>query len=588
MPSQSEFVRQYYPYAKRWEAQTGIPAAVFLAIGASETNWGAAGSLFGIKGASPSGKSRTYDTWEQTANGPVYIKDSFAVYDSPDEGFQHFIGLISQGRYAPAWQNFQKTGDWRALIAGINAAGYATDPIWHQKIASIAGQVDQIAAQTGVKDGGFTMPQSTAAVDPVMQQEFQRAQANYSRLSQRASYLQQQLERPDLDQAARTRYQGELGDIIEGGQLKAARDEMLAFWSIVNPGKAEAPSARMNAEANWIKTQYDIARGFYSDQLNYGQLALEIIKANNAAAGAEFEQWYRTQQISQGDLGLLMEARAKQQAEQLALLGLRLQQAEFISKQQAWNAVNLFQQAEAGQKLYQPGFGPNDAMAQAGRLLGLNAPVIEARPVNEADFDPINILKRSGEALPAAHDDAWWGVDAVQARLAGGAPAAGMERADPAAILPGAPVDPRLVDVPGAGDADAAATPALATAGANLRGGLEALVNAVATAPVMPATTHTRAGVDAVTAAIQQWMPYSPANTLTESERAAGLQAAGNPFVAEGRPDGSYRMDEKGRMMLLPERTPPANQSQPNPLLPRENWVFDPSKKRWVYRPAGG
>lgn len=448
-----------------------------------------------------------------------------------------------------------------------------------------------VAGQVMGGNGGFTMPQSTTTVDPVMQQEFQRAQANYSRLSQRASYLQQQLERPDLDQAARTRYQGELSDIIEGGQLKAARDEMLAFWSIVNPGKAEAPSARMNAEANWIKTQYDIARGFYSDQLNYGQLALEIIKANNAAAGAEFEQWYRTQQISQGDLGLLMEARAKQQAEQLALLGLRLQQAEFISKQQAWNAVNLFQQAEAGQKLYQPGFGPNDAMAQAGRMLGLNAPVIEARPVNEADFDPINILKRSGEALPAAHDDAWWGVDAVQARLAGGAggaPSAGLERADPAAILPGAPVDPRLVDVPGAGDADAAATPALATAGANLRGGLEALVNAVATAPVMPATTHTRAGVDAVTAAIQQWMPYSPANNLTESERAAGLQAAGNPFVAEGRPDGSYQMDEKGRMLLLPERTPPANQSQPNPVLPMKNWVFDPSKKRWVYRPAGG
>ncbi len=587
MPSQSEFVRQYYPYAKRWEAQTGIPAAVFLAIGASETNWGAAGSLFGIKGASPSGKSRTYDTWEQTANGPVYIKDSFAVYDSPDEGFQHFIGLISQKRYAPAWQNFQKTGDWRALIAGINAAGYATDPIWHQKIASIAGQVDQIAAQTGVKDGGFTMPQSTAAVDPVMQQEFQRAQANYSRLSQRASYLQQQLERPDLDQAARTRYQGELGDIIEGGQLKAARDEMLAFWSIVNPGKAEAPSARMNAEANWIKTQYDIARGFYSDQLNYGQLALEIIKANNAAAGAAFEQWYRTQQISQGDLGLLMEARAKQQAEQLALLGLRLQQAEFISKQQAWNAVNLFQQAEAGQKLYQPGFGPNDAMAQAGRMLGLNAPVIEANPVDPAQFEPEAILARAGNVTPQPHDDEWWGYTGLR-QWAEDRRTRSFEPAftgfDPSGIE--LPSYDNLAGEPGAGEPPPATVGA--TTGKALRGSLESLVNAVATAPVMPATTHTRAGVDAVTAAIQQWMPYSPANNLTESERAAGLQAAGNPFVAEGRPDGSYRMDEQGRMMLLPERTPPANQSQPNPLLPRKNWVFDPSKKRWVYRPAGG
>jgi hypothetical protein len=58
------FVKQMYPYAKAWSEKTGIPPQVFVAIGASETNWGRAGGFFGIKGASPSGRSQNYATWE--------------------------------------------------------------------------------------------------------------------------------------------------------------------------------------------------------------------------------------------------------------------------------------------------------------------------------------------------------------------------------------------------------------------------------------------------------------------------------------------------------------------------------------------
>jgi hypothetical protein len=80
---------------------------------------------------------------------PVQTNDNFAVYDDPNEAFQHFTGLISSGRYAPAWQQFQQSGDWQTLLRGINDAGYATDPQWWQKIGSLSNTVLKYANDTG-------------------------------------------------------------------------------------------------------------------------------------------------------------------------------------------------------------------------------------------------------------------------------------------------------------------------------------------------------------------------------------------------------------------------------------------------------
>lgn len=164
--ARSDFIAIYGPYAQQWAEQSGIPAEVFLAIGASETNWGAAGSIFGIKGASPSGKSQRYKTWENVNGQRVYAVDDFAVYDDPNEAFQHFMGLVSNGRYAPAWQRFQKNGDWYEFLEGINKAGYATDPQWATKIANLSegirGEVgDMPARQTGPTQGGRPAPEQT-------------------------------------------------------------------------------------------------------------------------------------------------------------------------------------------------------------------------------------------------------------------------------------------------------------------------------------------------------------------------------------------------------------------------------------------
>ncbi len=142
------FIAQMWPSALKYSAQTAIPPEVFVAINASESGWGGAGSLFGIKGVGPGGKSANYATFENENGNNVNINDQFATYDSPDQGYEHFLNLISGNlgedsakRYGPAWQQFQQDGDWQALLNNINKAGYATDPTWGSMIGKLAGQL---------------------------------------------------------------------------------------------------------------------------------------------------------------------------------------------------------------------------------------------------------------------------------------------------------------------------------------------------------------------------------------------------------------------------------------------------------------
>lgn len=138
-PRKEAFVQEYGPYAKRYGAITGIAPEVLLAMGASESNWGAAGSIFGIKGTGPSGGSQTYDTWEAGPNGErIPQKAQFATYSSPDEAFQHFASLMQTERYKPASDYVKATGDSAGFLRMITDAGYATDRNWPNLITGIA------------------------------------------------------------------------------------------------------------------------------------------------------------------------------------------------------------------------------------------------------------------------------------------------------------------------------------------------------------------------------------------------------------------------------------------------------------------
>lgn len=150
MPSREEFVAQMWPLAVEWSQVTGIPPEVYVAMGASETNWGATGTLFGIKGSGSAG-TQNYATWEMIDGKPVALNDNFAIYNTPDEAFEHFHELVSSGRYKPAWDHLQETGDWQGFLQGINKAGYATDPQWATKIGSIAGGIGEPVVNAGLK-----------------------------------------------------------------------------------------------------------------------------------------------------------------------------------------------------------------------------------------------------------------------------------------------------------------------------------------------------------------------------------------------------------------------------------------------------
>jgi len=149
MPTRDEFIATLLPTARKYERLYGIAAEAFIAVNISETNWGAAGSLFGIKGSGTAG-SITYTTWENYGPGKEYtvIDDSFAVYATVDDAYADFIRFIQIGRYIPAWTEFQRTKDWRELLRGINRAGYATDPGWADMIIALTETVKKSPAWT--------------------------------------------------------------------------------------------------------------------------------------------------------------------------------------------------------------------------------------------------------------------------------------------------------------------------------------------------------------------------------------------------------------------------------------------------------
>lgn len=157
-PSRQSFVGSLAPIAQQWQQRTGIPVAVWLAMAASESNWGNAGnSLFGIKGKGNAG-SQNSPTWESVNGQRVNTSADFADYKNPNDAFQGFWDLVSQSpRYAEALTHLPN--DPAGFLHGINQAGYATDPSWAHTILNSARQtitpmMGQMQDSTGASTAG--------------------------------------------------------------------------------------------------------------------------------------------------------------------------------------------------------------------------------------------------------------------------------------------------------------------------------------------------------------------------------------------------------------------------------------------------
>ena len=118
----------------------GIPPSWIMAVAANETGWGKYApnnNYFGIKGTGPAG-SIISKTWEVLNGKQVDTVDSFRAYDNAKQSIDDFMKLISTDRYkaalaAKSAYDFADT---------LQKSGYATDPNWARKIASLASTIE--------------------------------------------------------------------------------------------------------------------------------------------------------------------------------------------------------------------------------------------------------------------------------------------------------------------------------------------------------------------------------------------------------------------------------------------------------------
>jgi flagellar protein FlgJ len=140
------FIQGLLPSAKKAAAVLGIEPLALIAQAALETGWGqrmfknsdgaSSHNLFGIKAqANWQGKVAVVDTLEYRQGVAQKEKAKFRVYESADQSLQDYVDLI---RTNPRYQSaLAVANDTKAYFQQLQAAGYATDPNYAQKILSV-------------------------------------------------------------------------------------------------------------------------------------------------------------------------------------------------------------------------------------------------------------------------------------------------------------------------------------------------------------------------------------------------------------------------------------------------------------------
>lgn len=147
--SPQAFVETLWPHAEAAAADLGVAPEVLLAQSALETGWGrhviqrADGSssynLFGIKAHGGWQGERAHVGTLEYVNGiPERQRAAFRAYESPAESFADYVEFLQRNpRYRQA---LAQAPDAEGYLRGLQAAGYATDPQYANKILSILNQ----------------------------------------------------------------------------------------------------------------------------------------------------------------------------------------------------------------------------------------------------------------------------------------------------------------------------------------------------------------------------------------------------------------------------------------------------------------
>jgi len=145
-PHVRSFQEKLSAHAEEASKATGIPAKFMLGQAALESGWGKreikgrdgtnSNNLFGIK-ATPDWKGKVVEaTTTEYVNGKAHSRvERFRAYDSYADSFKDYAKLLaSNPRYEKV---LASAGDATSFAKGLQQAGYATDPNYATKLASI-------------------------------------------------------------------------------------------------------------------------------------------------------------------------------------------------------------------------------------------------------------------------------------------------------------------------------------------------------------------------------------------------------------------------------------------------------------------
>jgi flagellar protein FlgJ len=140
------FIERMAPHARAAANETGVPARFVLGQAALESGWGAreirgadgsnSFNLFGIKaGRNWTGPVVETATTEYTNGVARRSVERFRAYASYAEAFTDYARLLKGNpRYAAVLAG---AGDAGAFAAGMQRAGYATDPRYAEKLTQV-------------------------------------------------------------------------------------------------------------------------------------------------------------------------------------------------------------------------------------------------------------------------------------------------------------------------------------------------------------------------------------------------------------------------------------------------------------------
>jgi flagellar protein FlgJ len=155
----ADFVRSLLPKARETARQLGVSVRGLLAQMALETGWGrhvpptrtgeSSHNLFGIKaGRGWQGETTTLQTLELEDGVLQRRQARFRVYDDPGRSLEDYAALLqNNARYGEVLGSGDSV---QRFATGLQAAGYATDPDYADKIQSIAnGELKRLLEDLG-------------------------------------------------------------------------------------------------------------------------------------------------------------------------------------------------------------------------------------------------------------------------------------------------------------------------------------------------------------------------------------------------------------------------------------------------------